>query len=144
MPRLKNSLYYHEAFNELNYSFGNYYLFENFIVAEINEDVVYNWEEHGKIVSDDISSLYENNGMDLIYLTNRINAYAVQPSDWLKFYKNSFKLKGYGIINYTETGYFNSILEKIFTPSTFRNFTSLEDAIAWAKQSSNLRTSRAS
>lgn len=119
-------------------------MFENFIVAEINEDVVYNWEEHGKIVSDDISSLYENNGMDLIYLTNRINAYAVQPSDWLKFYKNSFKLKGYGIINYTETGYFNSILEKIFTPSTFRNFTSLEDAIAWAKQSSNLRTSRAS
>ncbi|WP_041632756.1 hypothetical protein [Maribacter sp. HTCC2170] len=144
MSKLKNTPFYHEAFNELNYSFGSFFLFETFIVAEINEDVVFNWEEHGKLASKDISSLYGNNGKDLIYLTNRINQYAVQPSDWLNFYKNSFKLKGYGIINYTKTGYFNNILEKIFTSSNFRSFTSLEDAIIWAKHTTNIRSSKAS
>jgi len=134
MMSLKNSPYFNEAFNELNYSFGNYYLFETFVVAEINEDIVYKWEEHGKQVAADISNLYSSNGKNLTYLTNRINNYAVQPADWVKFYKNSFKLKGYGIINYTETSYFNGFLEKLFFNAKFRNFTSLDDAIVWAKQ----------
>lgn len=135
--KFKEYIFFHEAFNELNYSFGSYYLFESFVVAEINEEVVYTWEEHGKLIADDISDLYENNGAELIYITNRINAYAVQPSDWIKFYKSSFKLRGYGIVNYTKSGYFNGVLEKIFANTPFRNFTSLDDAIIWAKQATN-------
>jgi len=138
MQSVKDSPFLSEAFYELNYSFGTYYLFDSFIVAEINEDVIYTWEEHGKIVVEDIiRDLYNNNGKELIYITNRINNYAVKPSDWIKFYANNFTLKGYGIVNYSKRSYFNSILEKIFANTCFKNFTSLEEAIIWAKKTTS-------
>ena len=145
MQSIKDSSFLHEAFYELNYSFGNYYLFDSFVVAEINEDVVYTWNDHGKVVVEDLSNLYENNGESLIYITNRINDYAVKPSDWIKFYKNNFNLKGYAIVNYSKRGYFNSLLEKIFASTTsFVNFSSLDEAIIWAKKITEDSTSQAS
>ena len=131
---IKNTPFYREAFNELNYSFGNYYLFEGFVVAEINEGVVYSWEKHGKMVTGEIANLYDQNGEDLIYITNRINNYSVNPLGWLQFFKNNYKLKAYGIVTYTKKGYSNTILEKIFMNINIYRFTSLEEAIEWAKK----------
>lgn len=67
--RLKDTVYYHEAIRELNYPFGNYYLFDGFFISEINEDVIYTWENHGKIVSEEIANLYDTDGSDLVYIT---------------------------------------------------------------------------
>ncbi len=129
---LKNSPYYKEAFNELIYPFGSYYLFDGFVVAEINEDVIYSWEKHGKQITQEISNLYENNGDGLIYITNRIYNYSVKPSDWLKFYKNNFNLKAYGIVSYSEKGKKNSLLERLFMSSKMKRFTCINSAIKWA------------
>ncbi|MBU2995721.1 hypothetical protein KO500_04720 [Cellulophaga baltica] len=129
---LKNSPYYKEAFNELVYPFGSYYLFDGFVVAEINEDVIYSWEHHGKQITQEISNLYENNGDGIIYITNRIYNYSVKPSDWLKFYKNNFNLKGYAIVSYSEKGKKNSLLERLFMNSKMKRFTCINSAIEWA------------
>ena len=134
LKSIKNTPIYKEAFNELNYSFGNYFLFEGFVVAEINEDVVYSWEKHGKIVANEIANLYDQNGEDLIYITNRIHNYSVNPIGWLQFFKNNFRLKAYGIITYTKKGYSNTILEKIFMNINIYRFSTLEEAITWAKK----------
>jgi hypothetical protein len=131
---LKNSPYYKEAFNELVYSFGTYYLFEGFIVAEINEGLVYSWEHHGKQVSIEISNLYENNGDGLIYITNRINNYSVKPSDWLNFYKSKFNLKAYGIVSYSDKGMKNTLIERLFLSSKMKRFKCINEAIEWAKK----------
>lgn len=134
LKSIKKTPYFKEAFNELNYSFGNYFLFEGFVVAEIHEDIVYSWEKHGKIVASEIANLYDQNGEDLIYITNRINNYPVNPIGWIQYFKNSYKLKAYGIVTYSKKGYSNTILEKLFMNINIYRFSSLDEAISWAKK----------
>lgn len=140
VKKLKDTSFYRKALQEINYSFGNYYLFDRFIVAEINEDVLFTWEEHGKRVAEDLTNLYDNDGQDYVLITHRINAYSVMPTDWIKFFKHSYKLKGYAIVSYTRAGYLNAGLEKIFLKSKVKRFKSLENAIAWAQEITNSKT----
>jgi archaellum biogenesis ATPase FlaH len=128
MQKLADTPHYKKAFQELNYDFGDFYLFENLVVAEIKSDIVFNWENHAKQVVTEISNLYEDNGKNIIYISNRINEYSVVPSDWLNFFKYSNTLKGYAIISQNQS----HILEKLFFKSKMRRFNTLDKAIAWA------------
>lgn len=134
MEHVKNSPFYHEAIQELNYPFGNFYLFESFIVGEVNEGVVFTWEYHAKMIVEEVSNLYENNGKDLVYISNRVYSYAVKPSDWLKFYKSDFKLRAYAIVSYTSRGALNTIVEKLFMKNRIKSFENLTDAITWSRK----------
>ncbi|MEM0931014.1 MAG: hypothetical protein AAGJ12_01020 [Bacteroidota bacterium] len=129
MKQVRTTRFYHEAFQELNYPFGDFYLFDHFIISEIKEDVVFTWEHHAKQVVNDISDLYENNGKDLIYISNRVHNYAVVPSDWLKFFRYNYTLKSYVIVSQVK----NSPLERLFMGSKLRTFRDIENAIVWAK-----------
>ncbi len=130
---IKNSPYYHEAIQEINYPFGNFYLFETFIVGEINMDIVFNWKDHAKMVVEEITNLYDQNGKDLVYITNRVNPYSVVPSDWIHFFKYSYTLKGYGVVSYNQKGMLNAVLEKLFMRGKLRSFENLNSAISWAR-----------
>lgn len=137
MGYLKDSSFYKDAIHEFSYSYGTYYLFDTFVVAEINEGVVYSWEDHAKPIVERLAHLYDQNGENIVYISNRVHSYAVKPSDWLKFFKNNYALKGYAIVGYTSKGIFNSLIEKLFVRSSFESFNTLEDAIAWAKGSTS-------
>ncbi|WP_378187333.1 hypothetical protein ACE939_03170 [Aquimarina sp. W85] len=137
MEYLKDTIFYQEAIQEINYDFGNYYLFESFVVGEVNEDIVYTWKHHGKKVVEELSHIYDNNGKSLVYITNRIHEYSVVPSDWIYFFKLSYSLKGYGIVSNNPSTLFNSALEKLFMRSRLKKFGTLEDAIVWAKSLSD-------
>ncbi len=143
MESIKNTPLYQEAIQELNYSYGNFYLFENFVVGEINKDVVFSWKDHAKAVVEEISDLYDQNGEDLVYISNRIHPYSVIPSDWLNFFKHSYSLKGYGIVSYTPKGILNSLLEKLFLRGKLRSFDNLTEAISWAKNPSKTKENAA-
>ncbi|MBD0851361.1 hypothetical protein [Maribacter arenosus] len=137
MKKLRDTPYYYRAIHEINYSFGDFYLFDTFIVGEFHEDVHISWNEHGKTIAEELSNLYDNNGKDLVYISNRVNDYSLVPTDWKKFFKLSYNLKAYGIVSYTKTGYFNAMLERMFVNTKLRWFNSLEDAIAWVDHISN-------
>lgn len=137
MKKLRDTPYYHRAIHEINYSFGDFYLFDTFIVGEIHENVHISWKDHGKMIAEELSNLYDNNGKDLIYISNRANDYSLVPTDWKKFFKLSYNLKAYGIVSYTKTGYFNAMLERMFVNTKLRWFNSLDDAIAWVDQISS-------
>lgn len=137
MKKLRDTPYYYRAIHEINYSFGDFYLFDTFIVGEIHEDVHISWNEHGKMIAEELSNLYDNNGKDLVYISNRVNDYSLVPTDWKKFFKLSYNLKAYGIISYTKTGYFNAMLERMFVNTKLRWFNSLEDAITWVDRISS-------
>jgi len=83
LKSLKDSPFYCEAINEIVYDFGTFYLFDGFIVAEINEGVVFTWEDHAKKATEEILDLYDSDGRNIIYISNRINNYSVMPSDWV-------------------------------------------------------------
>ncbi len=138
MKSLKNSPYYCEALHELEYDFGTFFLFENFIVGEVKSGMTLNWEDHSKKVTKDILDLYDSNGENIIYISNRINDYSIVPSDWIKFYRSNYKLKGYGVINHTKNGHVIYLLEKLFINSSSKRFNSLEQAINWAKSLSKV------
>ncbi|MDH7445634.1 hypothetical protein [Aquimarina sp. 2201CG14-23] len=144
MQYVKNSPFYQEAIQELNYSFGNFYLFEGFVVGEINEDIVFTWDDHAKFLVEDLTNLYDHNGENVIYITNRVHSYAVKPSDWLKFYKSDYKMKAYGIISYTPRGLLNVLIEKLFMKNKIKGFENLSDAIDWARAMNNASKSKAS
>ncbi|MEL7269694.1 MAG: hypothetical protein AAGL34_08975 [Bacteroidota bacterium] len=130
MKKLIETSHYNHVVRKLRYPFGDFYLFENFVISEIREDVVFTWKDHAQRVVEEISAYYENNGSEVVYISNRVHAYAVVPSDWLKFFKYSYSLKGYAVVAQTK----NSILESLFMSSKMRNFPRLDDAIAWANE----------
>ncbi|WP_394748508.1 hypothetical protein [Spongiimicrobium salis] len=135
---LENTPFYKEAFNELTFPFGKFYLFDTFVISEINEGILMNWDDHGKLVAEELSHLYDHNGANLIYISNRVHAYSVKPADWIKFFRFGYQIKGYGIINYNRKGYPNGLLEKLFIPSKVQRFSSLEKAIQWARNLSSV------
>ncbi|GAA4271564.1 hypothetical protein U6A24_13340 [Aquimarina gracilis] len=137
MKSIKDTSFYNDAIQVLSYSFGDYYLFENFIIGEVNKDIVFTWKDHAKSVVEEITSLYDQNGKDLVYISNRIHPYSVVPSDWIHFFKYSYSLKGYGIISYDQKGKLNTMFEKLFMRSKFRSFDNLSEAISWAKKLNN-------
>ena len=131
MKTVAETPFYREAFQILSYPFGEFYLFDSFVVSEIKKDVVFTWDKHAKHVVEDISNLYENNGSKLIYISNRVHQYSVVPSDWLKFLKYNYTLESYIIVSKKR----NSILEHLFMGKKMKTFFSIEGAIIWAKMS---------
>lgn len=139
MGRLKDSVFYHEAIHEINYPFGDFYLFDGFVIAEVYEGVTFTWDNHGKKVVEDIAYLYDTNGDDIILISNRINPYSIKPTDWRKFFKNRYTLKGYAVVSYSKIGNSIALLERLFISTKSKRFNSLENAIEWAKGISSAR-----
>ncbi|MFC0605090.1 hypothetical protein [Winogradskyella pulchriflava] len=125
---------YSEVLKEVNYKFGNVFIFDGFIISEINEGVSFSWENHAQLIVKDVTDFTKCNGSDLVYLSHRIHSYSVVPIDWLKFFKNSFDIKGYGIIGYSKVSFVNSVIESLFFKKKIRRFTSIESAVHWAKR----------
>ncbi len=134
MGYLKDSLFYNEAIQVLRYPYATYYLFDTFMVAEIDEGIVYTWDDHAEPIVAELSELYDQKGESLVLISNRVHSYSVKPSDWIKFFKNDYKLKGYAIVSYSRKGIIASLVEKLFMRNSFKSFDNLEDAIAWAKE----------
>jgi len=140
LKRLKETSFYKDSLHVLNYDFGDFYLYNTFIVAEIKSGQLASWDSIGKVLVDDIREIYGPKSKELIYLSNRVNKYPVVPSDWIKFKKNNCDIKGYGIISYTKRSYLNAILERLFVKTNLQFFNSLETAISWALQVQKVNT----
>lgn len=134
MGSIKNSIYYHEAIHEINYSFGDFYLFDGFVVAEISEGITFSWDQHAKKLTEDLTYLYDSNGHDLVLISNRNNSYSFKPTDWKKFFKQDYNLKAYAIVSYSKRGHSIALIEKLFVKAESKRFKSLDNAIVWAKQ----------
>ncbi|WP_115818849.1 hypothetical protein [Winogradskyella eximia] len=124
---------YKEVLKEFNYRFGNVFVFEGFIISEINEGVSFSWEEHAQRIVRDVTDFTHCDGGNLVYLSHRIHSYSLVPNDWLKFFRNSFELKGYGVIGYNKLSFVNTVIENLFFKKKIRRFTTLEAAVDWAK-----------
>ena len=112
--------------------YGNYYFFKDFIVSEIKQGVIYNWEASQDAIEAAIEYYGEN--PSICYISNRVNQYSVNPIDWFKFFKSEKNLNGYAIVSYTENGWINALIEKLFFSSKIERFNNLSEAIIWTKK----------
>jgi len=133
MQSIKHTKLYSKVLRELNYKFGDIFIFDGFVISEISEGVSFSWENHAYPIIKDVTEFTKCDGSDLIYLSHRIYSYSLVPQDWLKFFKNNFSVKGYGIIGYSEVSFVNTVIENLFFKKKIRRFTSIEAAVQWAR-----------
>lgn len=133
MKSLKETYLYYDVIKELNYPFADVFIFDGFIISEIKEGISFSWEDHAKLIVEDIVYYSETDGSDIVYLSHRIHSYSVKAMDWLHFFKNSFNLNGYGVIGYNSVSFINTVIENLFFTKKIKRFNNLESAIAWAK-----------
>lgn len=131
MQSIKHTPFYGEVSKELNLHFGNFYFFDGFIVSEIKENTVFTWE-YAKIIINEVVAYYSSSGKDIIYISNRIHDYNVNPVDWLKFTRKGLSIKGFGIVSRDGEKDKNAGFESLFVPSNFKIFNDSLEAIQWA------------
>lgn len=118
-----------EVLKEFNYPFGNVFVFRDFVISEINRGVSLNWDDYAKLIVDDVSCFLGTNGVDLIYISHRINSYSVVPYDWMHYFNNSYQLKGFFIVSENKTRLLNSFIESLFFNNKIKRFKDLNTAV---------------
>ncbi|TLP77301.1 hypothetical protein [Maribacter sp. ACAM166] len=118
------------------FEFGVFYFFKGgIIISEINEGVLFKWENAEKVMS----AAQDIFGMEIpiIYIANRINSYYVVPSSWVMFYKNRNELAYCAGVGQTKGSFASVVLERIFFKNFIAHFQDLDDALLWALDKSN-------
>ena len=63
MISVKETDFYSEVLKEFNYSFGDVFIFDGFIVSEIKQGLSFSWDNHGKLIVDDVTVYLGTNGV---------------------------------------------------------------------------------
>ena len=127
-----------EVLKELNYAFGDVFIFNGFVISEFKSGINFNWKDHASQIVEDVTCFLGTDGQDLIYISNRINSYAVVALDWLSFYKSNYFLKGYYVVSERPSNKLNLMVESLFFKHKIKNFNSLFTAFNWAKKNDTL------
>lgn len=131
MKSIKESLFYSEVSKELNFPFGDFYFFDGFLVAEIKEGTVFSWD-NVKVLIKAVIDFYRPTGFDIVYISNRIHNYSINPTDWLKFTSKGMKINGFAIVSKMGVNDKTADFESLFVPANFKVFDNVLEAIQWA------------
>ena len=119
--------------HKISEPFGNFYIFDDYVISEINEGIHFNWAL-AEIVIEQIYDSFGSRNVKLSFISNRINSYSLHPQDWMCFYKQGYQLQAYAIVAYNKIGLMNVILEKLFSQTRIRKFHHLDDAVNWIEE----------
>lgn len=115
---------------------GNYYLYEKFVVSELKQGVHFDWDKTKLLVKELIEFYGEN--AEIGFISNRVNAYSIDPQNWVKVEKEYNLLIASAIVIYNPSTYLNATLEKHFSKSSMKRCNSLDEAIIWIMSLSEL------
>ena len=111
--------------------FGNFYFYENYIIAEVAEGVFFDWKK-ALIVIDLAEAFYGKMAMPH-YISHRIHKYHVNPADWLNFFQMGHTLSSYILVHKHRSSIFNLKFEKMFYRGKVLQFYNLFEAVNWVK-----------
>ena len=133
--KVEDSKYINLNHTKISLPFGNFYFFQKFIIAEINEGVHFTWDHGIQIL--DIAKKHYGDDAKVPYISNRIYSYSLHAQDWLRFFNKHNNINSLAIVAYSKIGFMNIVLEKIFTRVPIKKFQTLEKAVDWVMQSKN-------
>lgn len=109
--------------------FGDFYLLENFIIAEFNEGIHFDWDKIQELATE----LIRHYGYELKigFISNRVNSYSTDPRLWTKFNQEFGFIVASAIVVYDDISYMNATLEKQFSENSLKRCSSLEEALHW-------------
>jgi len=128
--KFKDSSFFNSlTFKPIHLPFGTFYLFEDFLISEINAEIHFDWQ----MVEILISNLVEHYGKDIniAYISNRINSYSFDPSSWTKFEKDYNFVVASAIVSYTNRNVINATIEKHISQNSIKRCSNLNQAIGW-------------
>ncbi len=126
----EESKYFKELKNtKVKFSFGDFYLLDNFIISELKEGIHFDWDKIQEVIGMLIDHYGEHPRIG--HVSNRVYSYSIEPQLWLDFYKQYNFIVASAIISYTDLNYLNATIEKHFAKSSLKRCFSLDEAISW-------------
>ncbi|MDY8134069.1 hypothetical protein [Aquimarina sp. 2201CG5-10] len=111
---------------------GSAYFYENFVVTEIKEGIVINFEKAAKLFQ--LGKQYYGNKTPFVYISNRIHSYSFEPTAHFKSTELFPNLKGVAVVTYDPVKNKIAELEQAFINKPTSIFYNLEEAIDWVEQ----------
>ncbi len=130
MKKVQDTDFFRNIKEIREYEFGKFYFFDGLVISEINEGVTLGYDMAEKAIRAAEEIFGED--MPIAYISNRINNYFVVPTDWAKFYTNRNQLSFYSVVGQTKGSFASLVLERMFFKNSIKQFTDLEEAIAWS------------
>ena len=112
----------------VNLPIGTFNIYDNYLVATMNEGSTVT-KDSNKILEDLVEKYYPKK--KFIYITHRVNSYAVDPAVYSKTSKIK-NLAGFAVVANSRLALSNAEIEKLFLKKPFEIFRNLNDAINWA------------
>ncbi|GAB5399574.1 MAG: hypothetical protein Aureis2KO_11590 [Aureisphaera sp.] len=129
--KVENSKYREHYLKKLEFDFGNFYIFDTYVIGEISEGIHFNWDLASKVIYA-VYDYFGTTDLKVAYISNRVNSYSVQPKDWMQFFKERHHIKCIAVVAYSKLGWMSVVLEKIFSNAPIKKFKDLDSAIDWA------------
>jgi len=127
---VENSVFKDTYRVKLVLNFGDFYVFDKYIIGQVNEGEHVGWDAV-KVLIDSVYEHFGSTDIDIAYISNRIHSYSLQPKDWLNFYRERHKIESFNIVTYNKLGAMNIALERIFSKAPIKKFSNLETAVDW-------------
>ncbi|MCB4809091.1 hypothetical protein LG651_12605 [Tamlana sp. 62-3] len=109
--------------------FGEFYLTDKFVVAEIYDGEHVDWDKI-ELLFIKIAPFYKNTSK-LAYISHRINDYSVNPQIWSQWEDTFDFIVASAIVIYNSTTLMNASIEKYFANKSLKRCRSLEEGINW-------------
>ncbi len=106
---------------------GVIYFYEHLVVAEFNEGISLSYHNAFSLL---LKSIKYVGTRPIVYISNRINSYSVQPNDY-KYLEKVPNIKGIAIVVKDPIGTSNAMLESKFVSKNFGVFSSIQEAQTW-------------
>lgn len=113
--------------------FGTLYFFDNHVISQINEGETITREKNNRIAT---VALEFYGDSPFIYITHRINSYAVDPATYSETSKIE-NLVGFAVVSKDYKAKSNAEIEKLFLNKPFEIFNTVDEAISWANSIMN-------
>lgn len=111
------------------YDFCEITVYDHFVVFEINEGVNITPDHNYALMNVKESFFLEK---PFVYISHRVNSYSVDPQIYYETTRID-TLKGFAVVSNNYLAKKNAQIEKRFFNKPFEIFSTLEEAISWAK-----------
>jgi len=115
--------------DELIFDFCTMSIYDDHLIVVMKAGITIT-PSHNKVLLNIVDTYYRKK--KFVYITNRINSYAVNPTVYYETSKIE-ELVGFAVVSKDFKAKSNAEVEKLFFNKPFEVFKTIEEAIAWGK-----------
>lgn len=119
-----------DAVKRYDLDFGKVSFFKNYLIIEVAEGISFN---HEKAIALSKLTNYHFGNREFGYISNRVNSYSLQPTDYLKIKQALPNIKVFAIVTYNDFQKASVKIESMFYHDHMFAFDCVKEAVDWVK-----------